>query len=103
MLRRSHPGRSPCDRTRGKCDSRACRYPLLVNRGRLWGTTMALLSVACSGEAPPPPAERAPTADGRWERLAPVPTPRTEVTAVAVEDRIYVIGGVGAPRGKGTT
>jgi hypothetical protein len=68
----------------------------VVNRGLLWVTTIALLSVACTDAAPPTPAERAPTADGRWERLAPVPTPRTEVTAVAVADRIYVIGGFDA-------
>jgi N-acetylneuraminic acid mutarotase len=51
------------------------------------------LIVACTGEPSPPPSS-APSAEGiRWERLAPAPTSRTEVTAASDGTRIFVIGG----------
>lgn len=36
---------------------------------------------------------------GRWVTKVPMPTPRTEVAAAALEGKIYVIGGFGGPGG----
>jgi Kelch motif len=72
------------------------RLPFEVVRlAFLWASIMALLPAACTGE------EAAPTAsplgeEVEWEQLAPIPTPRTEVTAAALGDSIYVIGGFDA-------
>ena len=61
----------------------------------LLSVAVALVSVACAGDAPS--VSRDPRVAGRsWERLAPLPTPRTEITTAAVGDRIYAIGGFDA-------
>jgi non-specific serine/threonine protein kinase len=58
---------------------------------------------ACTGDpgptppaASPPPASAGPSGlsePGAWRRLAPAPTPRTEVAAAAAGNRIVVVGG----------
>jgi hypothetical protein len=56
------------------------------------GVLLASLAalVACTTE----PTSPAPRATGlEWESLAPMPTPRTEVAAAAVGDRVVVAGG----------
>jgi N-acetylneuraminic acid mutarotase len=67
----------------------------VVRRAILWGSSVALLLAGCTGEGAAPAAS--PLAeDAEWEQLAPIPTPRTEVTAAALGDSIYVIGGFDA-------
>src|SRR2546425_12960067 len=69
---------------------------------------VALALVACGpgehpGTAAPAPSRSAATttssaAPRAWRRLADIPTPRSEVAAaVYQQDKVYVIGGVGAP------
>lgn len=63
---------------------------------------IALLTAACDGgglETTPSPPRPAPPGLA-WERLAPAPTPRSEVTATAVGNRIYAVGGFD---GRGST
>jgi len=75
-------------------------------------TILALAALACNGDDGPTATERAatptpspgeitsftprltpaPAAKG-WRTLAPMPTPRSEVTVAAVAGKIYVIGG----------
>ncbi|MBN2700986.1 MAG: hypothetical protein JXR29_06000 [Methylothermaceae bacterium] len=38
-------------------------------------------------------AETPPFSTGTWREVAPAPTPRTEVTAAVLDEKIYVIGG----------
>ncbi len=77
----------------------AAGYGLMVTTPRVARSSLAvpplllLLLAACTGrvgeEAPAPP-----TAPGlRWEALAPVPTPRSEVAAASDGQRIAVVGG----------
>jgi N-acetylneuraminic acid mutarotase len=61
-----------------------------------------LLAAGCDRAEPPAPAPttaatRAP-GESAWRRLAPAPSPRTEVAAAAVGRRIWVLGGY-APDG----
>jgi hypothetical protein len=65
-----------------------------VRRTLLWGSIIAM-SVACTGERTAPAASPLGE-DLEWEQLAPAPTPRTEVTASALGNSIYVIGGFNA-------
>jgi N-acetylneuraminic acid mutarotase len=66
-----------------------------MRRCLVWGSRVALLLVACTGEGAAPAAS--PLGENvKWERLAPIPTPRTEVTAAALGNSIYVIGGFDA-------
>jgi len=54
----------------------------------------ALVAAACTGAAEPP----VPSATGvTWERLAEMPTPRTEVAAAFGDGHIVVAGGFAAP------
>jgi non-specific serine/threonine protein kinase len=61
-----------------------------------------LLAAGCDGAEPPAPspttaATPAP-GESAWRRLAPAPSPRTEVAAAAVGRRLWVLGGY-APDG----
>ncbi|MGH2808897.1 MAG: Kelch repeat-containing protein [Actinomycetota bacterium] len=64
---------------------------------------IAVLSLvgACAPDDPPETApDIAPAGQQlRWEQLAPVPTPRTEVAATARRGRIFVVGGFAEDRG----
>ncbi|HEX9494918.1 MAG TPA: kelch repeat-containing protein [Candidatus Limnocylindria bacterium] len=69
----------------------------------------ACVAVACTATTPAPPrTTAAPTADAvtraasaspgpGWRRIADIPTPRSEVGAVASRLGIYVVGGLGGP------
>ena len=55
---------------------------------------LALVAGSIVGCAPDEPRAITPAQQTlRWERLAPVPTPRTEVTATARRGKIFVVGG----------
>jgi len=64
-----------------------------------WALLTALALAACSsadvamGPTRQQPAPTAAQGQLEWQHLAPVPTPRTEVAAAAVDGRIYVIAG----------
>ena len=49
----------------------------------------------CHQQEQAEPLERQPL-EGVWSRLAPVPTPRSEVAAAALNGKVYVLGGFGA-------
>jgi hypothetical protein len=57
-----------------------------------------LLAAACSpAKAPPPPPVTVPSGLVlRWSTAAPLPLPRTEVTAAALDGKVYVGGGLTA-------
>ena len=56
--------------------------------------TMLLAVTGCTGDPGPP----APEATGLvWQRLSPMPTPRTEVAAAVTDGRIVVAGGFAEP------
>jgi N-acetylneuraminic acid mutarotase len=71
----------------------------------LLGLALVLALVgACGGEGVTPPTGAGtppggsgqPSAPGRWSARAAMPTPRQEMPAVAIGDRVYVPGGIGA-------
>jgi len=77
---------------------------------------LSLLATACSGDdssnasttatdarSPGAAGASETPARGKWRTLAPMPTPRSEVAAAALDGKIYVVGGFeadGAPSAK---
>jgi N-acetylneuraminic acid mutarotase len=68
-----------------------------MSRPRIFATVVAtfLAAAACNTAPTPsePPSTQAAGAALEWRTHAPVPTPRTEVAAAALDGKIYVIGG----------
>ncbi|MGH7255431.1 MAG: Kelch repeat-containing protein, partial [Nitrospirales bacterium] len=62
---------------------------------RCWLGVLCVLIFALGSLAS---ASQASVPDGTWEGAAPAPTKRTEVTAAALEGKIYLLGGFSEPR-----
>ena len=101
--RRGATGASVAGRARrpwktGGHGTRAARYGLTVTlrdrRSSLAVPPLLLLLAACTGRVEEEALAPTPTAPGlRWEALAPLPTPRSEVAAASDGDGIVVVGG----------
>jgi hypothetical protein len=66
---------------------------ILVVLVLLFTAILSLLPVLSYAQTATTPSSSSSTAESFWTQGAPMPTPRTEVTASILEANIYVIGG----------